>query len=65
MNGLTDGEINRLATLLRDAARAKQRRAREVHPNDRADLEESALRDFDLRNKLIGLKAVNRDGEQV
>lgn len=54
---LTDNEINRLSELLRDRAQETKRRARQVHENDRADMEASAMRDYDLRKKLIGAKA--------
>ena len=54
---LTDTEINRLTVLLKESARAKQKRAREVHLNDRADMEAAALADFELRKKLIRMKS--------
>lgn len=57
MIDLTDNEINRLCELLRASARAKQKRAKEVHVNDRADLEASAMSDFELRKKLINGKS--------
>lgn len=53
---LTDNEINRLCALLRDSAQDKKRRARKVHDNDRADMEASAMRDYELRKKLIAAK---------
>jgi hypothetical protein len=54
---LTDNEVNYLSKLLKETAEAKKRRAREVHPNDRADVEASAMRDYELRKKLVGAKA--------
>lgn len=56
---LTPNEINHLCTLLRDAAQDKKRRARKVDPNDRADMEASAMRDYELRKKLIGAKVAS------
>ena len=53
---LTRTEANRLATLLRDSAQAKKRLARQVHANDRAEVEASATSDYDLRKKVIAAK---------
>lgn len=53
---LTIDEINTLCSLLRDSAQYKKRRARQVHPNDRANMEASAMHDYELRKKLIAAK---------
>lgn len=56
---LTDNEINHLCDLLKESAQAKKKRARAVHPNDRADMLASAMRDYELRKKLINMKVNN------
>lgn len=61
MLDLTDNEINILAEMLRTSARQKQQRAKQVHANDRPDMEASAMRDFELRKKLIAAKSANQD----
>lgn len=53
---LSKEQINYLAALLRDSAHRKQKRARSVHPNDRADMEAAAMRDYELRKLLIAAK---------
>lgn len=53
---LTTTEVNIISALLRDSAQAKQSRARQVDPNNRADMEASAMRDYELRKKFIGAK---------
>lgn len=58
---LTQAEANYLAGLLRDSAQSKKRLARQVHENDRADVEASAMRDYELRKKIIAAKVADHN----
>lgn len=53
---LTDNEINRLCDLLKHSAQAKKKLAKTLPPADRDDVTASAMRDYELRKKLISMK---------
>ena len=61
---LTANEINYLTKMLRDEANSKMKRSRQLARADATsslDLQASAMRDHELRKKLIGAKVALTD----